>query len=123
MCLGALVMANVTTVHDAAEPWAGSTALLGATPYLRSKGVRACPVTDEQLDAVCLALAMQPVFLEAPERAQPLLARDEATRPAAVAVGRQAHERQLLVHLRAQGAGVSEAVNHLAHLYNESQSD
>lgn len=119
MCLGALVMANLTTVHYAAEPWAGSTALLQATPYLRGQGVQAIPVTDQRLDAVCLALAMQPIFLEPQERARPHLAHYRATRPAAVRVGTLAYERQVLGRLRDQGAEASMAVDALARLYKQ----
>ncbi|MEK6752535.1 MAG: nucleoside deaminase [Chloroflexota bacterium] len=38
LCMGALYMSNVKTVHFAArDPWAGSTNLLGTTPYLSRK--------------------------------------------------------------------------------------
>ncbi len=38
LCMGALYMSDVKTVHFAArDPWAGSTNLLGTTPYLSRK--------------------------------------------------------------------------------------
>src|SRR5712691_140601 len=38
LCVGAIVMANVREIHDAArEPFAGGIAILEATAYIRSK--------------------------------------------------------------------------------------
>lgn len=42
LCMGALYMSDVKTVHFAArDPWAGSTNLLGTTPYLGLKPFKA----------------------------------------------------------------------------------
>ncbi len=50
LCLGAIYMSGVRNIHYAArDPWAGSTNLLGATPYLAHKRV---PVEGPPLPAL-----------------------------------------------------------------------
>jgi len=58
-CLGSIYMAGIRTVRYAArDPYAGSTNLLGATPYLSRKPVRAYPPEDPRLETMLAALVL-----------------------------------------------------------------
>ena len=59
LCMGALYMSGVKTVHYAArEPWSGSINLLGTTPYLSRKNFRVFapvdPLLEHALSALCV---------------------------------------------------------------------
>ena len=57
LCMGALYMSDVKTVHFAArDPWAGSTNLLGSTPYLSIKPFRAFPPFDPALEVAIITI-------------------------------------------------------------------
>jgi len=57
LCMGAIYMAGVRQIHFAArDAYAGSTNLLGATPYLSRKPVKAHPPHDPILEAAVTAL-------------------------------------------------------------------
>jgi tRNA(adenine34) deaminase len=59
LCMGALYMSDVKTVHYAArDPWAGSANLLGTTPYLSLKAFRAIPPFDPTLENASSALCV-----------------------------------------------------------------
>jgi tRNA(Arg) A34 adenosine deaminase TadA len=59
LCMGALYMSNVKTLHFAArEPWAGSTNLLGTTPYLSIKPFRVFSPFDLKLEIAITAIAV-----------------------------------------------------------------
>ena len=60
LCMGALYMSDVKTVHYAArDPWAGSTNLLGTTPYLSRKNFRVFAPTDPLLEKTITALFVE----------------------------------------------------------------
>lgn len=57
LCMGALYMSNVKTVHFAArDPWAGSTNLLGTTPYLSRKPIKVFELRNIVLENCLVAL-------------------------------------------------------------------
>ena len=57
LCMGALYMSDVKTIHFAArDPWAGSTNLLGTTPYLSRKPIKVFEPYDAVLEDVLVAL-------------------------------------------------------------------
>lgn len=56
LCMGALYMSDVKTVHFASrDPWAGSTNLLGTTPYLSRKPIKVFGPQNKVLEN-CLAV-------------------------------------------------------------------
>ena len=60
LCLGAFYMSGVRTLHYAArEPFAGSTNLLGTTPYLSRKPIKVYGPADPDLEALVTALAVE----------------------------------------------------------------
>ena len=51
LCIGAICMAGIKVVRYAArDTWAGSTNLLGASPYLVRKAIRSFPPEDARLE-------------------------------------------------------------------------
>ena len=57
LCMGALYMSDVKTAHFAArDPWAGSSNLLGTTPYLSRKAFRMIPPSDPILENAIIAM-------------------------------------------------------------------
>jgi tRNA(Arg) A34 adenosine deaminase TadA len=59
LCMGALYMSDVKTLHFAArDPWSGSTNLLGTTPYLSYKPIRVFPPFDPDLEASLIMLSV-----------------------------------------------------------------
>lgn len=60
LCIGAIVMANVREIRYAArEPYAGSIALLEATPYLRSKAIAVVPPQDRLFEGALKAIGVE----------------------------------------------------------------
>jgi tRNA(Arg) A34 adenosine deaminase TadA len=60
LCMGAFYMSSVRTLHYAArDPYAGSTNLLGATPYLSRKPIRVVAPCDQTLELVLTALMVE----------------------------------------------------------------
>ncbi|MFN8383377.1 MAG: nucleoside deaminase [Anaerolineales bacterium] len=57
LCMGALYMSDVKTLHFAArDPWAGSTNLLGTTPYLSRKPFKVFELQNIVLENCLVAL-------------------------------------------------------------------
>lgn len=57
LCMGAVYMSDVKTLHYAAhDPWAGSTNLLGTTPYLSRKPIKVFEPNDTVLEDILVAL-------------------------------------------------------------------
>ena len=57
LCMGALYMSDVKTAHFAArDPWAGSSNLLGTTPYLSRKPFKIFPPSNALLEEAMTAI-------------------------------------------------------------------
>lgn len=57
LCMGAVYMSNVKTVHYAArDPWAGSANLLGTTPYMSRKSFKVFVPENVLLEKALIAL-------------------------------------------------------------------
>lgn len=60
LCMGALYMSDVKALHFAAhDPWAGSTDLLGTTPYLSRKPIRVTGPQDTVLQDLLVAMQIE----------------------------------------------------------------
>lgn len=60
LCMGAFYMSSVRTLHFAARDlYAGSTNLLGTTPYLSVKPIRVIPPFDSALEVALMALMLE----------------------------------------------------------------
>lgn len=60
MCMGTFYMSGLRTLHYASrDPWAGSTNLLGTTPYLSRKPVKVFGPPDPHLETIFAALFVE----------------------------------------------------------------
>jgi len=60
LCMGAFYMSSVRTLHFAArDPYAGSTNLLGATPYLSRKPIRVLAPPSRTLEISLIAMLVE----------------------------------------------------------------
>ena len=60
LCMGALYMSDIKTLHFAAhDPWAGSTNLLGTTPYLSRKPIKIFEPFDLALEEILTAMLVE----------------------------------------------------------------
>ena len=90
LCIGAIVMANIRSVRFAArEPFAGSVALLEATPYVRSKAIVVRGPEDDVLEGVLMTLASEFHLRVYGPRVPELIEISRALRPDAVALAEQ----------------------------------
>ncbi|TMG71698.1 MAG: nucleoside deaminase [Chloroflexi bacterium] len=88
LCVGAILMANIRALRYASrEPFAGSVAMLRATPYVRSKEVSVHGPNDSQLEGFLIAIATEFHLRAAGPRVAELVALSAVVRPDAVALG------------------------------------
>ena len=116
LCVGAIVMANVREIHYAArEPFAGSIAILAATPYLRSKEIAAHGPRDRDLEGALKAIGIEFHLRANGPRVGELVARSAEIRPDAVALARWLIRSGRATSLRRMTAreGIAELVRRL----------
>ncbi|MFN8513365.1 MAG: nucleoside deaminase [Thermomicrobiales bacterium] len=115
LCFGALYMSGLRELHYAArDTYAGSTDLLGITPYLRRKPIRIHGPADPHLEAIIVALHVEfSLHTIGPARAQPLLDAWQTTAPTGVTLGRTLHHTGHLRHLRSADTEASVLVEEL----------
>jgi tRNA(adenine34) deaminase len=114
LCLGAFYMSGVRTLHYAArEPFAGSTNLLGATPYLSRKPIKVFGPAEPELEALVTALAMEAELNFGRDPAIPVLQSWRQVIPAGAGLGERLHESGELRRMRAEGWTVAQMVDAL----------
>jgi tRNA(Arg) A34 adenosine deaminase TadA len=91
LCLGAIYMSGVRSIHYAArDPYAGSTNLLGTTPYLARKPVQAHGPALPALESMVVAMGMFIDIQRWPDaRESVVLTAHQAMLPEAVALAWQ----------------------------------
>jgi tRNA(adenine34) deaminase len=88
LCVGAIVMSNIRALRYAArEPFAGSVALLRATPYVRSKEIAIHGPENGHLEGFLIAIGTEFHLRATGPRVAELVALAKAVRPDAVALG------------------------------------
>jgi tRNA(adenine34) deaminase len=123
LCLGALYMSGVHRFYFAAcDPWAGSVNLLGATPYLSRKPVRAFGPSDPDLEQIIIAMQVISGLQGVPAGMPRVLETWREVFPHFVAFGEQVSAAQVLPQFRAKNFLVSELINYLFSLLLESRS-
>lgn len=121
LCMGALYMSSVRTVRYAArEAWAGSTDVLGKTPYYSLKPVRAFGPEDAGLENLVAALGVEFELNRRGEEQNHVVAAWRERMPEAVALGRLLFARHELRRLAADQAPAAEMVERVASLAAES---
>jgi tRNA(Arg) A34 adenosine deaminase TadA len=97
LCMGAIYMMGIRNLHFAArDAYAGSTNLLGTTPYLSNKDIRVVGPLDRPVEEVLIGLqvlfGLQRTDLPFNSRASEVFAAWEAASPGGVALGRRLYE-------------------------------
>ena len=114
LCLGAFYMSGVRTLHYAArEPFAGSTNLLGTTPYLSRKPIKVIGPAEPELEALVTALAMEAELNFGRDPAIPVLQSWRQVIPAGVALGERLHQSGELRRMREEGWTAAQMVDAL----------
>lgn len=104
LCLGAFYMSGVRTLHYAArEPFAGSTNLLGTTPYLSCKPIKIFGPAESELEALVTTLAMEAELNFGRDPAIPVLQSWRQVIPAGAALGERLHQSGELRRMREEG--------------------
>jgi tRNA(Arg) A34 adenosine deaminase TadA len=118
LCFGALYVSGLLELHYAArDTYAGSTNLLGTTPYLTRKPIRIHAPAHPDLEALIVALHVEfSLHTTGPERAQGLLNTWHTTVPAGVSLGRTLHHTGHLRHLRSANTDAPTVIDNLAAL-------
>ncbi len=115
MCLGMFYMSGLRTLHYASrDPFAGSVNLLGTTPYLSRKQIRAFGPPDPVLEAVIMAMQVEFDLFENHPYCGNLHEVWRRVIPDGVALGETLHRSDDLRRLRKTGATAVEIVNRLA---------
>ena len=101
LCLGAFYMSSIRTLHYAArEPFAGSTNLLGTTPYLSRKPINAHGPTDPLVEALITTLAVETELSHGHFPTSAVLQSWRQFIPAGIALGEKLHENGDLRRMR-----------------------
>ena len=112
LCIGAICMAGIKNVHYAArDTWAGSTNLLGATPYLRRKSIKAVGPQDSEFETVIQMMQVDCQLRGAHHRVESVLAAWEEAYPEAVRKGRMLFRAGELPCMREKGFSAAEALS------------
>ncbi|HSQ16865.1 MAG TPA: nucleoside deaminase [Anaerolineales bacterium] len=103
LCLGAFYMSSVRTLHYAArESFAGSTNLLGTTPYLSRKPIRVYGPAEPVLEALVTALAVEFELGDGIFPTSAVLQSWRETIPAGVMLGEQLYQNGELRRMKAE---------------------
>jgi tRNA(adenine34) deaminase len=114
LCFGALYMAGVRQLYYAArDPWAGSANLLGVTPYLSRKPVRASGPSNPDLEQIIIAIQVISALQGVPDNMTRVLETWREVFPQFVAFGEQVFAAQLLPQFRAKNLPVSDLINQI----------
>jgi tRNA(adenine34) deaminase len=122
LCLGALYMAGVRKFYYAArDPWAGSTNLLGVTPYLSRKPVRAFGPSNPDLEQIIIGIQVVSGFQGVPAGMTQVFETWREVFPQFVAFGERVFAAQVLPQFSAKKLPVSDLINQLFSLLRESK--
>ena len=90
LCVGALRMADLAELRYASrEPWAGSTAMLEAVPYLKNGNIRVVGPEDRRLEAILVTLQVECFLRLKPKVLERFLRLYEEVMPEAARAGRR----------------------------------
>jgi len=114
LCLGAFYMSGVRTLNYAArEPFAGSTNLLGTTPYLSRKPIKIIGPAELELEGLVTALAMEAELNFGRDPAIPVLQSWRQVIPAGAVLGERLHQSGELRRMREEGWTAAQMVDAL----------
>jgi tRNA(adenine34) deaminase len=114
LCMGAVYMSGVRTLQYAArETYAGSTDLLGKTPYMSRKDFKAFWLTDACLEAVITAMIVEVELIRFRDPRIVILEAWRECLPQAVKVGEQLYESGALRRMAENKLNVAQVVDQL----------
>lgn len=118
LCMGALYMSGVRGLHYACrDAYAGSTDLLGSTPYYSRKSIRVCGPHNAALETILMALVFAHYLGHySPQGISLVEAEWVKSVPAGLELGRELHRGGLLERLREAAAPTPAAFDTLAAL-------
>ena len=117
LCLGAFYMSSIRTLHFAArEPFAGSTNLLGTTPYLSRKPIKVYGPADAELEILITALAVEFELSDGVLPTSSVLQSWQQAIPAGVVLGEQLYQNGDLKRMQAEGWNATQMVTALSKL-------
>ena len=122
LCIGALYMCGIRNLHYAArDPWAGSTNLLGATPYLSRKAVKVYPPHHPDLEAILIGLGTVAILQDRITRVLEVLESKRSYHPRGVKFGERLNAGGILFEMKENGAKTPEVFNQLATLWENNE--
>ena len=111
LCVGALRMADFGELRYASrEPWAGSTAMFEAVPYLKNGNVRVVGPEDRRLEQILIALQVERFLHLKPKVLERFLQLYEEVMPEATRAGRRLYRSGILAAMSNEQAPTSEAL-------------
>ena len=111
LCVGALRMADLGELRYASrEPWAGSTAMFEAVPYLKNGNVRVVGPEDQQLEAILVALQVERFLQLKPKVLERFLLLYEEVMPEATQAGRRLYRSGILEAMSKEQVPTSDAL-------------
>jgi tRNA(adenine34) deaminase len=116
LCMGALYMSGVRQLHFAArDAYAGSTNMLGATPYLSRKPVRVFPPSSPELEMLLIALHTEFELQRPVAMTEQLLETWASAVPEGVRLGRSLFRTGELRRMRAEGCRLKSVLELMEH--------
>ncbi len=118
LCMGALYMSGVRGLNYACrDSYAGSTNLLGSTPYYSRKPIRVCGPHSAALETMLMAVCFAYYLGNYPPPGIGIVETEWVkTVPAGVELGRALHQQGLLERLRDQAVPAAAAIDQIAAL-------
>ncbi len=116
LCMGALYMSSVRKLAYAArDPWAGSTDLLGKTPYLSRKPVSASGPSDPRLETFIIGWLVESELTQRGEEElqSNFMLRWQEVLPQGVVLGITLYRSQELRQMQSAGLEISEIIDRI----------
>jgi tRNA(Arg) A34 adenosine deaminase TadA len=119
LCMGAIYMAGVRRIYYACrDAYAGSIDMLGSTPYLSRKPVKAFGPPRSDLENILAAIQTEDILARYPGQPSPVLEEWRKVCLGGVALGERLAASRGLFEKRQTNQPVAEVIDWLAGLYN-----
>jgi len=114
LCMGAIYMAGIRRIYYACrDAYAGSIDMLGSTPYLARKPIKAFGPSRSDLENILTAIQTEDILVRCPGRPSPVLEAWRKVCPAGVALGEHLAASQDLSAMRSNNLPFAEVLDWL----------
>jgi tRNA(adenine34) deaminase len=121
-CMGALYMTGIRNLHFAArDPWAGSTNILGTTPYLSRKAIQIYPPQQPVLESILIGLGTVAILQDRISRVEEVLESKRSYHPEGVKFGERLYSNGALDYMRENHIKAPTVYNNLANLWQKQE--